>query len=186
MSGVFVRCIIFGMNTDQSAGLDALREGILSGFDRQKNYAKALVEDLSPTDMVSQPIGGIVMNHPAWVLSHLCAYMPVLTMMLRGGVPEDPIDHEFGRKSAPLPDAGAYLAKDELVALYLSLHDSAAAAFGGAQPGLLAMQTPIPRFVERFPTIASVAVQLMMKHESTHLGQVSAWRRAGGRLMVTP
>jgi len=174
------------MNTTAPDGMAALRGAIQSSYDRQMRYALALVEDLGLVEMVAQPVAGVVMNHPAWVLSHLNAYMPVLTVMLGGGTPEDPIDHEHGRKSVPEPDAGSYLPKDDLVAKYVALHGRASEAFSGASLALLANATPIPRFTDRFPTIADVAVQLMIKHEATHLGQLSAWRRAGGRSMVTP
>lgn len=173
-------------DNETSNGYAALVAGILRSFERQQRYAQSLVADLSPAEMVSQPIDGVVLNHPAWALSHLNVYMPVLTAMLEGGTPGDPLDHEFGQRSTPLPDPGAYLPKAALLERFAQLHESTARAFRAAGPGVLAAETPLPRFIERFPTIGDVAIQLMIKHEATHLGQVSAWRRAGGRPMVTP
>jgi uncharacterized damage-inducible protein DinB len=51
-------------------------------------------------------------------------------------------------------------------------------------PSRLAGAIPLERWKQRFPLIADAVVHLMIDHESTHLGQVSAWRRAGGRPSV--
>jgi len=163
----------------------ALRAGILASWGAQRSYALALVDDLDDGEMLGQPVPGVVMNHPAWELSHLNVYMPVMMTMLDGGVPDDPIDHKHGRKSKPLDDPKAYLPKDRLVAKYTELHEQTEEAFRYAEREALSAATPISRFAERFPTVAHVAVHLMLKHEATHLGQLSAWRRAGGRPMVT-
>lgn len=173
-------------STNTQGGFEALRGAVLGSHERQLRYALALVEDLTPSEMVAQPVDGVVMNHPAWVLSHLNAYMPVLTVMLEGGTPDDPIDHEFGRKSAPVSDESRYLRKDGLVEAYAAMHAEVGKAFARAPAELLCNVTPIPRFTDRFPTIVDVSIQLLIKHEATHLGQLSAWRRAGGRPMVAP
>lgn len=163
----------------------AIRAGILSVCSQQRRYALGLVDDLDEGDMLAQPVPGVVMNHPAWIFSHLLVYLPVMITMLEGGVPDDPIDHRHGRKSAPLPDPKAYLPKDRLVEKYAEMHEATEEAFRYAEREILSERTPIPRFVERFPTVGHVVVHLMIKHEATHLGQLSAWRRAGGRPMVS-
>ncbi|MCB9848906.1 MAG: DinB family protein [Phycisphaeraceae bacterium] len=171
--------------TEYTDAFGAIRAGILSNCVTQRRYALALVDDLDEAEMIAQPVSGVVMNHPAWILSHLSVYLPVVMSMLDGGVPDDPIDHKFGRKSAPLDDPKAYLPKERLVEKYIELHEGAEEAFRYAEREVLASRTPIPRFVERFPTVAHVVIHLMIKHEATHLGQLSAWRRAGGRPMVS-
>lgn len=163
----------------------AIRAGILSSRVGQREYALALVDDLDETDMLLQPVEGVIMNHPAWILSHLLAYLPVMTTMLDGGVPDDPIDHQHGRKSMPLADVSAYLPKQRLIENYVFEHERAEEAFRFAKLEVLQSETPIPRFVERFPTVSHVVIHLMIKHEAVHLGQLSAWRRAGGRPAVT-
>lgn len=171
--------------SEHTDALGAIRSGILNSWASQRRYALALVDDLDEAEMLAQPVPGVVMNHPAWVLSHLNVYMPVLMTMLDGGVPDDPIDHKHGKKSAPLDDPKAYLPKDRLVEKYSELHEGAEEVFRYAEREVLHSKPTIARFAERFPTIAHVAVHLMIKHECIHLGQLSAWRRAGGRPMVS-
>lgn len=164
----------------------AFVDGIALIWDRQCAYAQSLVADLSPEEMLSQPVAGVTMNHPAWILSHLSAYHPVLELSLRGETPDDPVDHPYGMKSAPLADAGAYLPKDELVRSFTEGHDRVAAALRAAPQSRFDEPPPIARFHERMPTIAGMCTFLGVFHESVHIGQLSAWRRAGGRPPVNP
>ena len=45
----------------------------------------------------------------------------------------------------------------------------------------LAAETPLERWRPRFPCVIDLPGQFFVKHNATHLGQLSAWRRAGGR-----
>ena len=94
---------------------------------------------------------------------------------------EDPKDHTYGRNSKPESDPAVYLPKDELIAHFVNGYDDAADALRRMDPARLDEPTPIERFRARFPTIAYLPTQFFLKHTSTHLGQLSAWRRAGGR-----
>lgn len=161
-----------------------LIDAILRTWARQRDYAQRLVADLSDADMVSQPVPGVVMNHPAWTFGHIGIYPPVLAAILEGRPFEDPIHHRYGRDSRPLPDPAAYPPKAELMAAYLEGHDRLAAVLERTDPAVLAQPIPLERWKSRFPLIADAVVHLMIDHESTHLGQVSAWRRAGGRPSV--
>jgi hypothetical protein len=51
-------------------------------------------------------------------------------------------------------------------------------------PAVLERPIPLERWTGRFPRIADATLYLMLSHEAAHLGQVSAWRRAGGRPAV--
>ena len=160
---------------------DAMIAGILRSWQYQRDYAVKLVADLSDADMVSQPVPGIVMNHPAWVYGHCGIYPPVLAAMLEGRSFEDPIKHRYGRDSRPTSNPGDYPAKDALVAEFLRGHDQLARVLGSVDPTVLARPIPLERWKQRFPTIADAVAHLMLEHEAGHLGQVSAWRRAGRR-----
>ncbi|MBX3407047.1 MAG: DinB family protein [Phycisphaeraceae bacterium] len=160
---------------------------ILNSWAAQRDYAARLTADLSDADMRSQPVPGVVMNHPAWVFSHLSLYPPVLTAILRGaneGEFADPIKSPFGKDSRPVSDRAAYLPKQELLAAYFAGHDGLAQALEGADASALARPIPLKRWEKRFPLVADALVHLMLDHEAGHLGQVSAWRRAGGRAAV--
>ena len=157
-----------------------LVEAIVSQWRELRQVAQELVADLSDEQMVGQPVAGIAMNHPAWVLSHLSVYGPVLKGILRGEPVDDPISHKYGRGSQPLRDVGAYLPNSTLISSYTAAYDDAAIAFADATSERLSQPTPIERWRERFPTIAFLPGQFLVKHNAYHLGQLSAWRRASG------
>lgn len=157
---------------------------ILAEHAELRAYAQRLTADLSDADMLAQPIQGVTMNHPAWLLSHLLAYAPVLEMILQGEPVEDPIAHRHGRGSTPMADPEHYLPRDELIAEFDDAYARAGHAFEQVSEHWLTTTTPIKRWVERFPTIAYLPGQFLVKHMATHLGQLSAWRRAMGRPAV--
>lgn len=157
---------------------------ILRSWAHQRDYAQRLVADLSDEDMVAQPVRGVTMNHPAWTLSHLSAYPPVLAAILRAEPFEDPKSHPFGRDSRPTSDLAAYPRKEALLLTYFAAHDDLALTLLHADAAVLDRPTPLDRWLPRWPKIADAVVHLMIDHESTHLGQLSAWRRAGNRPSV--
>lgn len=143
-----------------------------------RGYAQRLVADLSEDDMVAQPIAGVTMNHPAWILAHLGAYAPVVTGILYSEPVDDPIDSPFGRKSRPLADRSVYPARDELISAFVDGYDQLVDALAIVPETNLAEPPPLDRWVARFPTIGHLPVQFVVKHNAHHLGQLSAWRRA--------
>jgi hypothetical protein len=169
---------------EDRAMLDMYIDTTIRAWHDMRDYAQRLVADLSDGDMVSQPVPGVVMNHPAWVLSHLNIYAPVLTAILRGRPFEDPKTHRFGMGSKPLADAGAYLPRQRLIDEFVTGYDEAAEALKNLTERDLAAETPLERWRPRFPRIIDLPGQFFVKHNATHLGQISAWRRAGGRPAV--
>jgi hypothetical protein len=156
-----------------------LVESLLVGWEKNLGYAQRLVGDLTERQMIHQPSPG--MNHPAWVFSHLNAYHPVLAGMLRGEAFEDPKNHPFGMNSAPAADASLYAKKEALLKSFVSGHERVAEALKGADLGAA---MPLERWRKPFPTVAAALGYLMLVHESTHLGQISAWRRVQGLASV--
>jgi len=161
-----------------------LAELLLRTWAANRDYAERLTADIPDDGMIAQPVPGVVMNHPAWVIAHLSAYPPVLAAMLRGETPTDPKDHPYGRDSKPESSPRAYPRKTQLLSQYFGAHDEAAAAMEAAPEETLRATMPLERWRGRFPTVAHACVHLMTSHEATHLGQLSAWRRAGGRPAV--
>ena len=157
-----------------------LVEPIVSQWRELREVAQRLVADLSDEQMVGQPLAGVVMNHPAWVLSHLLVYGTVLEGILGGEPVEDPLEHRYGRTSRPMSDPAQYLPQSALIERYVTEYDAAATAFEDAEPDVLRKPTPIERWRGRFPTIAFLPGQFLVKHNAYHLGQLSAWRRASG------
>jgi hypothetical protein len=160
------------------------KQGILAQFKHSGEYAERLVADLSPEEMTSQPVVGVTLNHPSWILSHLAAYPPVLMKMLQGIEPDDPMTHQYGQQSVPLDDPGVYPPKDALVAHFLTVRHRLAEAFNGADEERLGGPVLIERWKPRWPSVWHACVTLMVSHDAVHLGQLSAWRRAGARPSV--
>lgn len=159
---------------------DPVSNAIISEWHELREVAQNLVADLTDDQMVGQPLDGVTMNHPAWVLSHLSAYAPVLAGILRGESVEDPLSHRYGRGSLPSSDKAEYLPRQELLSSFVAAHDDAALAFTETTPVRLAEPNPIERWLTRFPTIGYLPGQFLVKHNAYHLGQLSAWRRASG------
>ncbi|MEX2217138.1 MAG: DinB family protein [Phycisphaerales bacterium] len=160
--------------------MDPALAAILRSFRKQRDYAQRLTADLTGADMVRQPISGITLNHAAWTLSHLAPYPPILAAILRQEPFEDPLNSPAGRGSTPLPDAAAYPPKAALLEAFFTGHDDLERALEGATPADFARPIPLPRWAERFPLVGDAVVHLALHHESAHLGQLSAWRRACG------
>jgi hypothetical protein len=164
--------------------MSTLIDAVVRAWAAQREYAAKLVADLSDADMVSQPAAGTVMNHPAWTLSHLASYHGALAAMLKGEPFADPLTSPFARGSRPSADPAAYRPKETLVREYLQGHELVGTTLAATPPAVLDRPIPLERWRERFPTVGDAIVYLMLSHEAMHLGQVSAWRRAGGRPAV--
>ena len=139
--------------------------------------AQRLVADLAPAQMVLQPSG--VVNHPAWSLGHLVMSANGLGRLL-GLEPEVPEgwDRVFATGGIPSGDAADYPSKEELLEALAAQHERNTAAALQADPVWFAKPHPDERFRKYFPTVGDVVTFLMTSHETSHLGQISAWRRA--------
>lgn len=151
-----------------------LAAAIRISWQRNAAYALRLVEDV-PAELF---VEGLPLNHPAWVFSHLNAYAQVATALAQGRAFADPADHRYGAKSEPSPNPADYEPKAALLATWSRLHDDGAQALEQATDAELAATTPLARWRAMHPTVGDMLVTLMVKHESGHLGQLSAWRRA--------
>ncbi|MEM6507663.1 MAG: DinB family protein [Planctomycetota bacterium] len=151
-------------------------ETILMFWERNGEYGIKLTDGLSATQFVEQPLGE--MNHAAWVLSHLNTYHRVLDVIIRGRPLEDPADEEFGMKSKPVPDASRYASPDDLREAFTSGHQMIAERLRKQGPAVFDRPVPLERWRSWLPTSSAVIANLMIWHETLHLGQLSAWRRA--------
>lgn len=151
---------------------------LLSSWDKNLDYAQKLVADVPDERMVEQPAPN--MNHPAWILSHLNAYHPVIASMLRGELFDDPKEHPFGMKSKPVADLAVYQSRKALIDAFSEGHGQVTAVLQSADESVLAAAVPLDRWQRVMPTVHIALVYLMILHESIHLGQLSAWRRVLG------
>ncbi len=142
-------------------------------------FARALVRDVAPEQMVAQPHG--VVNHPAWTLGHLTMAADSLAACL-GLERQAPAgwDRTFATGGTPSGELAAYPSQAELLAALTTQHERNTAAARQADPALFGRPHPDEKRRERFPTIGDIAIFLMTSHEMDHLGQLAAWRRAMG------
>ena len=157
-------------------------EGLLFAWKKNQDYASKLVDDLTAEQMVAQPAAdpNAPANHPAWVLSHLNVYLPIICSVIKGEAFEDPKTHKFGMLSKPVADAGVYAAKEQLVEVFIQGHEQVAELLGNADDSVFAQDVLLPRWKEIMPTAGITLPYLMLNHENGHLGQISAWRRIQG------
>ena len=145
----------------------------------QLGVAQAMVADLSPQQMVGQPHG--VVNHPAWSLGHLVMTADRLGQLL-GLDAAAPADWttRFATGRIPSGELSDYPPKEELLDELTRQHARNTAAAAETDPAWFAKPNPNERRRKRFPTVGDIAVYLMTSHETLHLGQIAAWRRAMG------
>lgn len=157
-------------------------DGYLFAWKKNSDYAPKLVADLSQEQMTAQPsvAPSLPSNHPAWVLSHLNVYIPIIAAIIKGEMFDDPKGHQFGMTSKPEADASLYADKETLIGEFLSGHETVAELLGNADDSVFAQPVQLPRWQAVMPTAGIALPYLMLNHENGHLGQVSAWRRIQG------
>ena len=141
--------------------------------------ARTLVRDISDEQMTRQPHG--LVNHPAWLLGHLAASSNQLAKML-GLVSTFPAawTDAFKIGGTPSGDAADFPTKEELLAELAAQHERVAELLATADPALFVREHPSEGTRKRFPTVGDYAIFLITSHEGSHLGQITAWRRAMG------
>lgn len=154
-------------------------ECLLFAWNQNADYGRDLIADLSDEQMIGQP-SPVAMNHPAWVISHLNAYLPIIQAVAEEQPFEDPQHHPFGMHSKPEMDASVYATREKLMNEFVDGHRAVTERLQGKDDAFLAHPVPLERWVSRMPTVGLLLTHLMVRHESVHLGQVSAWRRASG------
>ena len=149
-------------------------------YDFNLKYAQQLVADVPDERMCVQPVAGQVMNHAAFLLGHL-AWTSDSAVGLLGGQPIGAAAWKelVGMGATPSEDRALYPSKAELLKALEDAHGRLIAAASTATPELLAQPAP-ERLRARFRTIGNALAGVMTAHESMHLGQLSAWRRAQG------
>jgi len=142
-------------------------------------YAQRLVADIEDELMCAQPVEERLMNHPAWTIGHL-AWANDNAMALLGTKPALVEWRELlGTGSRPAPEREAYPEKSQLLKMLEASHMRLGGVVSTASAGALKKPAPQP-MRDKFPTVGHVILGLMTSHYASHLGQLSAWRRAMG------
>lgn len=163
---------------------DLLRSSLRITWVRNGAYLGRLVGDLDDgvqsAGWFAQPVAGRTINHPAWIVCHLTLYRRVILDLLRGTPFDDPIDAPFGRGSKVSADPAAHPSPADMRGQAERLHVEVLAALDAVPAERFEAPNPLPRWRELHPRVGEQLVTLIVKHESFHLGQLSAWRRAMG------
>ena len=149
-------------------------------FDINIMYSRKLAEDVPEEQMCAQPVAGVVMNHAAFILGHL-AWAADNGARLLGHASSLPPGWNtlFNTGAKPLDDRARYPTKEELLSTLDKVHQRLAEVVGQATTEALAQ--PAPEQMRRaFPSLGHMLLGLMTGHQASHLGQLSAWRRAIG------
>lgn len=158
---------------------DAMKESVLKAFAYNLHYAKRLLADMPDQAMCDQPLPG--MNHPAWIVGHLCDTCDLMAdwlQILRICPPG--WDKLFNNQTEPQSQRALYPSKATLLDVLEKGHAVIAAAFCQAAPDLLDGTLPRVSMRRLFPTVRDGVCFEMTDHAALHLGQLSAWRRAMG------
>ncbi len=157
-------------------------DGLLNAWNKNTDYGQRLAGDLSDEQMIAQPacVTGAPMNHPAWVLSHLNVYLPIIAAVIEDAEFDDPKTHKFGMQSSPQMVRSIYASSDELISQYREGHDRVTRLLETANDSIFGQQIRLPRWQPIFGNAGILLPYLMLNHENGHLGQLSAWRRAHG------
>jgi uncharacterized damage-inducible protein DinB len=118
------------------------------------------------------------------VFAHLNLYGDIATRLARGETFDDPAEHRYGPKSEPRDSLDEYDAPDRMLASWKQIHTDGAAALTMATESITTAPNPLERWRTLHPTVGDMLITLMVKHESGHLGQLSAWRRVMGLARV--
>lgn len=158
-------------------------------FDRERRLftfnlqlIERLTADIADDELSQQPAAG--MNPPRWLLAHLVIATDYCLQLLGRERAAPPEWHTaFGPGSKPMSSVGPQPAKAELLAALRAGHDRVLAALDSIDPSLLDQPHGVQfeSLQKAFPTRGDFLAQMMSNHESLHIGQLSAWRRASGR-----
>lgn len=157
-------------------------DGLLNAWNKNADYGRRLVADLSDEQMVAQPkwLTGAPMNHPAWTLSHINVYLPIIAAVIEDAEFDDPKEHKFGMQSKPQMDRSIYPSREELVKQFNDGHERVRRLLESADDSIFGRPIRLPRWQPVFGNAGNLLPYLMLNHENQHLGQISAWRRAHG------
>lgn len=159
-------------------------EAIIKQYDFNLVYAKALVADLSEGQMTTTPTKGLD-NHPAWTIGHLVSGSVNLAedlgaeLTMPDGWVELFVRQGPGDPRKPNSDRSKYPSKELLISELENQHNKVKHLLRNIDENKL--KEPLTwRFSNFMPTLRDVITFMCVNHESMHLGQLAAWRRAMG------
>ncbi len=137
---------------------------------------------------VAQPGGTAVhSNHPAFNIGHLTLYPAKVAELLgadtRPASPPANYEAIFSKDSqcADDPDGTIYPRKSEIIEVFYRTYEAALDALRNCDDSLLLSENPIDSPIKKIcPTLGSMLAFYVSGHVTSHLGQISTWRRMEG------
>ena len=154
-------------------------DAIITSVGLAKQYGTAMLADLSEAQWTQVPEG--LAGHPASVVGHVAASHGFGVAMLAGQAPALPDRWmELFNASAAAQTDATYPSKETLLSALNDYRGQLVDGLRTATPETLTRPLADENLREMFPTIGVLIVALLTVHESSHWGQLSAWRRAMG------
>ncbi len=144
-------------------------------------YAEILCQSVPEDSFARMPLADL--NSAAFCIGHLSIYPTRIASLLgQSGALGNPAGWEaLFKAGTPCVDQGSYPSKEALMAHYMSGYQAIAEMLMQTDDTILADSNPLEGPIrERFPLTGNAVEFLCIGHQTTHLGQVSAWRRVMG------
>ncbi len=155
-------------------------------------YASRLLTDI-PQDRFARlaaPGNQVIQaNHPAFILGHLSLYPWKVVQLLNFDAditrvkPSENYESLFSKQATCVddPQQSIYPASDEITAFFEGSYQIALDALRSASDEQLAAPSPDDSpMKKKCPTLGGVLAFYVTGHVTTHLGQLSTWRRMQG------
>ena len=157
---------------------------LINSYNFNLQYANKLVADVEENLMTRSPAKGLE-NHPAFTLGHLTSAAALTSKYLGGPYNFDPEWENLFRRKGPgdprTPDTNIdlYPTKNLLLDELKRQHRLVEQLISALDENRF-NEPAIWRFNEYMPTLGHLLHFMCITHESMHLGQLAAWRRAMG------
>jgi len=143
------------------------------------SYAKQILADIDEARMAERPMG---LNSPAWLLLDLATAADYAANSLGGrGICPETWNALADTKKEPSTNLADYPSKEELLKTLEAAYMNTVTLWQACSEEKRNEPQKLGFFENEFPTIGDIATFLMVTHANTHLGQLSAWRRAMGK-----
>ena len=180
----------FSFPLNESNRMSIIGSIIADAANVAQGYAQRLQKDIPAERFARFSAPGdvaITANHPAFIYGHLSLY-PAKVMELLGtdlGATQPPADFEtLFSKTATCqddPTGEIYPDSETILAFYAASYEAALATLRDAADELLGGENPVESpLKQKCPTLGALLNFYMLGHVTTHLGQLSTWRRMEG------
>ena len=140
-------------------------------------YAEAMLADITDAQWTRELTA--TRTHPASIMAHLAVVEAMTLALLTQRPPQLPAGlSEQLRETAQITPGLAYPRKEDLLTAWRSDRQGILDWLRQADSEAFARPVDNEYLAALFPTVGALAVTSLTVHESTHLGQLSAWRRA--------